>query len=113
MVGEFGWDHTELSLDQLKTNLRAIEEDTDTAGDMFWALRGRKDGGEFMAQPGPRSAPAADGGCSVAADGGCWALYYPGRATAQNSADDMRRRIRILTAHAAAMSGAPRSPVPR
>jgi mannan endo-1,4-beta-mannosidase len=105
MVGEFGWDHTNLSVDQLKTYLSAIEADPNTAGDMFWALRGRKDGGEFMAVPGPR-----DGG---AADGGWWALYYPGRATSMNHEDDMRARVRILTEHAAAISGAPRSSAPR
>ena len=112
MVGEFGWDHTELSVEQLKSNLSAIEEDANTAGDMFWALRGRKDGGEFVAVPGPRNAAAADGGCSVAPDG-CWALYYPGRTTLWNSEDDMRLRVRILTEHATRMSGAPRSSAPR
>ncbi len=105
MVGEFGWDQANLSVDQLKSYLTAIEADPNTAGDMFWALRGRKDGGEFMAVPGLR-----DGG---AADGGWWALYYPGRATSMNQEDDMRLRVRILTEHAAAMSGAPRSSAPR
>jgi len=99
MVGEYGWDQANLSVDQLKSHLRAIEADANTAGDMFWALRGRKDGGDFMAVPG-----AHDGG---AADGGWWALYYPGRETSMNREDDMRLRVRILSDHAAAMSGAP------
>jgi len=100
MVGEFGWDHENLSVEQLESYLSTIEADTNIAGDLFWALRGRKDGGEFMAVPGPRDQGAADGGW--------WALYYPGRTTSLNTEEDMRLRVRILSGHAKAMFGAPR-----
>jgi mannan endo-1,4-beta-mannosidase len=93
MVAEFGWDRGNLSVEQLKTHLSTIEADTNIAGDLFFALRGRKDGGDFMAVPG--------------AGGEWWALYYPGRKTPLNPEDDMRVRVRILSEHAAAMSGAP------
>jgi mannan endo-1,4-beta-mannosidase len=95
LVGEFGWDHGDLSIEQLKSHLSAIEADADIAGDLFWALRGRKDGADFMAVPG--------------AGGDWWALYYPGRKTPLNSEEDMWLRVRILSEHAKAMSGAPRA----
>jgi hypothetical protein len=41
------------------------------------------------------------------AGGEWWALYYPGRKTPLNTEDDMRLRVRILSDHAAVMSGAP------
>lgn len=92
MVDEFGWDRGNLSEQQLKDNLGMIQADPNIAGDLFWALRGRKDNGDFMAVPG--------------AMGDWWALYYPGRKTPLNEEDDMRLRVQILSDHAAAMSGA-------
>jgi mannan endo-1,4-beta-mannosidase len=97
VVDEFGWDRENGSVEQLKAHLNTILADPDIAGDLFWALRGRKDNGDFMAVPG--------------ADGDWWALYYPGRKTPLNSEADMRLRVRILGEHATAMSGVrPRTP---
>lgn len=109
LVGEYGWNSTNLSISELKANLSAIEADPNTAGDMFWALRGRKDGGEFMPVPGPPPGAPADGSYWApggSADGNWWALYYPGRKTTLNEADDMRLRVGILASHAKAMAGA-------
>ena len=109
MVGEFGWDSTNLSISELKAHLSAIEVDPNTGGDMFWALRGRKDDGEFVPVPGPLPGAPADGSFWApggSADGNWWALYYPGRKTTLNQEDDMRLRVGILTGHAKAMAGA-------
>ena len=92
VIDEFGWDCSNGSVEQLKAHLNAIVADANIAGDLFWALRGRKDNADFMAVPG--------------AGGEWWALYYPGRKTPLNSESDMHLRVRILSAHAAAMSGA-------
>ena len=62
VVGEFGWDKQNLRMDELKTRLKKIENTPEIAGDLYWALRGRKDNKEFMAVPGPRDNGAADGG---------------------------------------------------
>jgi len=91
VVDEFGWDRSNVPVAELKSRLGAILADPNIAGDLFWALRGRKDNGEFMAVPG--------------AGGEWWALYYPGRTTPNNAEDDMRVRVRILSEHAAAMTG--------
>jgi len=92
VIDEFGWDAHNGTVEQLKDHLNTILGDPNIGGDMFWALRGRKDNGEFMAVPG--------------AMGDWWALYYPGRKTPLNEEADMRVRVQILSDHAAAMSGA-------
>ena len=91
VVDEFGWDGGNASVEELKSRLNAILADPNIAGDLFWAMRGRKDNGDFMAVPG--------------AGGEWWALYHPGRTTPKNAEDDMRVRARILSEHAAAMTG--------
>ncbi len=91
VVDEFGWDRGNASVEQLKSRLNEIVADPDIAGDLFWALRGPKDGGGSMAVPG--------------AGGDWWALYYPARETPLNKEEDMRLRTLILSNHAAAMSG--------
>ena len=91
VVDEFGWDVHNGSIDQLKTNLNTILGDENIGGDLFWALRGKKDNGDYMNVPG--------------AMGDWWALYYPGRQTPLNEEADMRERVEILSDHAAAMTG--------
>ncbi len=90
LIGEFGWDKRNFTLQQLRSALREVESTPAVCGDLFWRVRGRKDNGDFMAVPG--------------AGGEWWALYYPGRATgASNTEADMRARVGILSDHAAVM----------
>ena len=91
VVDEFGWDAHNGTVEQLKSHLNAILGDPGIAGDLFWALRAKKDNGEYMAVPG--------------AMGDWWALYYPGRQTPLNEEADMRLRVRLLSDHAATMAG--------
>jgi len=94
IVGEFGWDgegHKDKNPEGLKATLRDAENDPNVSGTLFWALRGRKENGDFMPVPG--------------SGGDWWALYYPGRtSSAKNSEADMKERVRILSAHAATMA---------
>jgi len=91
VVGEYGWDPKNFTLGELKGAMKEIETNPDISGDLFWALRGRKDNGEFMAVPG--------------AGGDWWALYYPGRTTGEsNKEPDMNERVNILSEHAAVMN---------
>lgn len=91
VVDEFGWDHGNLSVEQLESHLNTILADKDIAGDLFWALRAPKGDGTPMAVPG--------------AGGDWWALYYPARKTPLNTKEDMQVRTLILSHHAAAMAG--------
>ena len=91
VVDEFGWDRGNASVEQLKSRLDEILADPNIAGDLFWALRGPKDGGSSMAVPG--------------AGGDWWALFYPARKTPLNTEEDMRLRTLMLSNHAMAMSG--------
>ena len=92
VVDEFGWDRGNASVEQLKDRLNQILADPNIGGDLFWALRGPKDGGGAMVVPG--------------AGGEWWALYYPATKTPNNTEEDMRLRTQILSDHAAAMSRA-------
>jgi len=90
IVGEYGWDGKNATIEELKGWLKEVETNTTVSGDLFWALRGRKENGDFMAVPG--------------AGGEWWALYYPGRTTGPlNSEADMKARVHILSDHAAFM----------
>ena len=91
IIGEYGWDGRNFTLEQLKESLREVEKNPAISGDLYWSLRGRKDDGDFMAVPG--------------AGGEWWALYYPGRTSSTlNKAADMKARVRILSKHAAVMT---------
>jgi len=89
MVEEFGWDRTNLTVDELKANLAAVEKNPQVAGDMFWALRGLQAPGKSFPVPGE--------------GGEWWALYYDGLDTGCNPARDMHERALILAAHAKRM----------
>jgi len=94
IIGEYGWDRTNFSIDQLKEALREVETLPGISGDLFWALRGRKDNLGFMEVPG--------------AGGDWWALYYPGRTTGRSNTEaDMRERVRILSDHALMLKNQP------
>ena len=94
IVGEYGWDGKNATIEELKGWLKEVETNTTVSGDLFWALRGRKENGDFMAVPG--------------AGGEWWALYYPGRTTGPlNTEADMKARVRILSDHAAMMKNIP------
>ena len=108
IVGEFGWDKGNLSIDELKAKLQMIEADPEASGDMFWALRANKGVGEPMPVPTPGDNGPKDGSNwspGGAADGRWWALYYEGVATNKNTAEDMHQRALILAAHAKNMAG--------
>lgn len=91
VVGEYGWDPKNFTLEELKGAMEEIETNPDITGDLFWALRGRQDSREFMTVPG--------------AGGDWWALYYPGRTTGDsNKEQDMKDRVKILSNHADNMS---------
>jgi len=90
IIGEYGWDGQNATIEELKGWLKEVETNTTVSGDLLWALRGRKDKDNFMAVPG--------------AGGDWWALYYPGRTTGSlNTEEDMKVRVRMLSDHAAAM----------
>ena len=92
IIGEFGWDARNFTIGKLKEGLREVEHNRLISGDLYWSLRGHKENGEFMAVPG--------------AGGDWWALYYPGRTTsATNVEADMKERVRMLSDHAAVMTG--------
>jgi mannan endo-1,4-beta-mannosidase len=91
IIGEYGWDGQNATIEELKGWLKEVETNTTVSGDLLWALRGRKDKDNFMAVPG--------------AGGDWWALYYPGRTTGSlNKEEDMKVRVRMLSDHAAAMN---------
>ena len=85
MVEEFGWDSSNTTVSELKSDLAAVEQNPDVAGDMFWALRAHQEPGRLFPVPGE--------------GGEWWALYYDGLDTGENSAADMHRRALILQAH--------------
>jgi hypothetical protein len=90
IIGEYGWDGQNATIEELRGWLKEVETNTTVSGDLLWALRGRKDKDDFMAVPG--------------AGGEWWALYYPGRTTGSlNTEEDMKVRVRMLSDHAAAM----------
>ena len=92
MVEEFGWDGSNTTQAELKTNLLAVEKNPDVAGDMFWALRAHQEPGKLFPVPGE--------------GGEWWALYYDGLFTGENSAVDMHERAQILAAHMQRMKAA-------
>ena len=93
MVEEFGWDQTNLTVDELKANLAALEKNPQVAGDMFWALRSWQSPGKLFPVPGE--------------GGEWWALYYDGLDTGCNPGPDMHERALILAAHAQRMTAKP------
>lgn len=103
IVNEYGWDRTNWKTkEDLQHVLDVMAEDTNIAGDGFWALQAHLD--NFGFQP----IPADDRTLPFAEKGECgewWALYYPGIKTLDMSAEDMAERAQQLRAHAYRMNG--------
>ena len=90
IVEEFGWDASNTTLPDLRKHLAEVVNNSDVAGDMYWALRAHIEPNKLFPVPGK--------------GGEWWALYPDGLYTGENSAADMRERALILEGHARKMN---------
>jgi len=105
IVNEFGWDRTDWATpEDLQHVLDSFVNNSDIAGDGFWALQGHLDNFGFQPFPADTSDPEF---ATKGESGQWWALYYPGRKTLVMSAEDMAARAQQLRTHAYQMLGVP------
>lgn len=112
VANEYGWDVTDWpSREDLQKVLTTLEADTNVSGDGYWALQAHAD--KFGWQP--ISAPTNNVAYAKWGESGeWWSLFYGGRKTLVDSAEDMQARAELLRNHAFAMAAtaAPQHPVP-
>ena len=108
MPGKIGWDRTDwYTQQQLRDVTGAIQNNADIAGDNFWALQAH------APDHGWQAVPVDDRtwtGMLLGESGEWWAMYYTGRETRINGAQDMTERAQLLRAHFYTMADTPVPP---